>query len=144
MLKPRIKLPGASIIVPVRKELGHLLEGFSQKIPFLRTMVKLIADVVESAEKVTVNVEIPGIDPKDVDVSIKGNSLTIKGRKRAERAEKGKQYHMAERTYGEFERTIDIPPFVEMEKAEAEYNNGILKITIPKTENAKTKQIPVA
>lgn len=143
MLKGTAKLPGASTITSLQKEINQLLESSFKKIPFLGTGINLMVDVLETAEMVTVNAEIPGIDPKEVDVSVTGNTLTIKGEKKAESEEKGKQYHKVERSYGNFSRTVEIPSFVEADKAKAEYKNGILKITIPKSEKVKPKQVPI-
>ncbi|MGR3310206.1 MAG: Hsp20/alpha crystallin family protein [Candidatus Brocadiales bacterium] len=143
MIKYPANLPGAATIVTLQKEVNQLLESSFRKIPFLGTGVNLLIDVLETAEMVTVSAEIPGVDPKDVDISITGKTLTIKGEKKVEKEEKGKQYHMVERGYGKFVRTVNIPSLVEVEKAKAEYKNGILKITIPKSEEAKAKRVPI-
>ncbi len=143
MIKYPANLPGAATIGTLQKEVNQLLENSFRKVPFLGTGVNLLIDVLETAEMVTVSAEIPGVDPKDVDISITGKTLTIKGEKKVEKEEKGKQYHLIERGYGKFVRTVNIPSLVEAEKAKAEYKNGILKITIPKSEEAKAKQIPI-
>lgn len=144
MSKDTTKWPGASVVTSLQKEVNHLFESFSKKIPFVGTGFNLLVDVIETAEMVTVNVEIPGIDPKDVDISITGNILTIKGEKKGEKEEKGKQYHRVERSYGSFARNVEIPSLVDAEKIKAEYKNGVLKITIPKSEKAKPKQITIS
>lgn len=144
MPKDTAKWPGASIVTSLQKEVNHLFEGFSRKIPFVGTELNLLIDVIETAEMVIVNAEIPGIDPKEVDISITGNTLTIKGEKKVEKEEKEKQYHRIERNYGSFARIVEIPLLVDAEKVKAEYKNGVLKITIPKSEKIKPKQIHIS
>lgn len=144
MPKDTTKWPGASIVTSLQKEVNHLFEGFSRKIPFVGTELNLLIDVIETAEMVIVNAEIPGIDPKEVDISITGNTLTIKGEKKVEKEEKEKQYHRIERNYGSFARIVEIPSLVDAEKIKAEYKNGVLKITIPKSEKIKPKQIHIS
>ena len=143
MLKDTVKLPGASMVASLQKEINHLFESFSKKVPFIGLGFNLLIDVIETAEMVIVNAEIPGIDPEDVNISITGNALTIKGEKKEEKGEKGKLYHKAERNYGSFNRTVDIPSIIDAEKVKAEYKNGILKVTIPKSEKARAKQISI-
>lgn len=143
MSKDTAKWPGASIVTSLQKEVNHLFEGFSRKIPFVGTELNLLIDVIETAEMVIVNAEIPGIDPKEVDISITGNTLTIKGEKKVEKEEKEKQYHRIERNYGSFARIVEIPLLVDAEKVKAEYKNGVLKITIPKSEKIKPRQITI-
>ncbi|MBU6390947.1 MAG: Hsp20/alpha crystallin family protein [Planctomycetota bacterium] len=100
-------------------------------------------DLSETAEKITVKAEIPGIDPKEVDISIQGDTLLIKGEKKEEKEEKGKNYYRMERRYGGFSRSIDLPSSVDTNKVTAEYKNGVLEITLQKKEAVKPKQISV-
>ena len=100
-------------------------------------------DVSETEENVLVKVEVPGIEPKDIDISISGDTLTIKGEKKSEKEEKGKNYHFIERGYGSFSRSVGLPASVKFEQVKAEYKKGILEITLPKSEKSKIKKIPV-
>src|SRR5574337_90059 len=100
-------------------------------------------DLSETAEKITVKAEIPGIDPKEVDISIQGDTLLIKGEKKEEKEEKGKNYYRMERRYGSFSRSIDLPTSVDTNKVTAECKNGVLEITLQKKEEVKPKQISV-
>ncbi len=100
-------------------------------------------DVSETADKLTVTAEIPGIDIKDIDISISGDLLTLKGEKKSEREEKEENYHLVERSYGSFARTIRLPVSVETDKIEATYKNGVLTITCPKKEEVKAKPIQI-
>ncbi|MDN3513186.1 MAG: Hsp20/alpha crystallin family protein [Candidatus Brocadia sp.] len=100
-------------------------------------------DLSETADKVTVKAEIPGMDPKEIDISIQGDTLTIKGEKKEEKEEKGKNYYRMERRYGSFSRSIDLPASVDSNKVTAECKNGVLEITMQKKEEVKPKQISV-
>ncbi|MBW1918229.1 MAG: Hsp20/alpha crystallin family protein [Deltaproteobacteria bacterium] len=100
-------------------------------------------DVSESADKVTVKAEIPGMEPKDIDISLSGDLLTIKGEKKSEREEKEENYHLIERSYGSFSRTLRLPVGVEADKIEASYKQGVLTITCPKKEEVKAKPIQI-
>lgn len=96
-------------------------------------------DVTETDEAVDVSVELPGMDEKDIDVSLSDDVLTIRGEKKAEREEKKKGYYLAERSYGSFYRSIPLPPGVDSEKAEARFKKGVLTVTLPKTPEAQAK-----
>jgi len=101
-------------------------------------------DIAETDNEIIVKAEIPGVDPKKIDLSIKDNMLTIKGEKKEEKEEKGKMYHRVERTYGSFIRTIDLPAHVKTDEVEAKDHQGVLEITLPKMEKAKTKKIEIS
>ncbi|MCC7210320.1 MAG: Hsp20/alpha crystallin family protein [Candidatus Brocadia sp.] len=100
-------------------------------------------DLSETADKVTVKAEIPGLDPKEIDISIQGETLIIKGEKKEEKEEKGKNYYRMERRYGSFSRVVDLPASVDTNKVTAECKNGVLEITMQKKEEVKPKQISV-
>jgi HSP20 family protein len=104
----------------------------------------LALDVYETDEALVVEASLPGISPDDVDISVVGNTLTIKGEVRQEevKEEKGK-YHFRERRYGAFQRAIGLPVEVNADKAEATFENGVLRLTLPKVEEAKPKRIEV-
>jgi HSP20 family molecular chaperone IbpA len=97
----------------------------------------------ETNDSIIVKAELPGVDPKGVDISISGDNLTIKGEKTEEKEEKGKHFHRVERSYGSFSRTISLPKSVNIDAVRAEYKNGILEINLPKIEEAKAKKIEV-
>jgi len=98
-------------------------------------------DVAETAEQVVVKAEVPGIDPKDINISLQGDVLTVKGEKKSEREEKKESYHLVERSYGAFSRSVALPAAVDADKVEAKYEKGVLTITCPKKETVKPKQI---
>jgi HSP20 family protein len=100
-------------------------------------------DVTETKADVVVKAELPGIDLKDIDISLNEGILTIKGEKKQEREEKDEGYHLVERSYGSFTRSIRLPKEVQNEKINASYKNGVLKIIFPKSEEAKKKEIKI-
>lgn len=100
-------------------------------------------DVVEIKDKLMVTAEIPGMDAKDIDISISDDVLTIKGKKKQEKEEKEGNCHLLERSYGAFNRSAKLPVAVDTEKVDATYKNGILRIVLSKKEEAKPKEIKV-
>jgi len=100
-------------------------------------------DVSETKNDLIVKTEIAGVDPKDVDISLSGDTLTIKGEKKQEKEEKEEGYHLIERSYGSFSRSVRLPVEVDHDKVKASYKNGVLKITLPKPEQIKAKEIKV-
>jgi HSP20 family protein len=100
-------------------------------------------DVAETDSEILVKAEIPGIDAKDVDVTIAGNTLAIRGEKREEREEDGRNWYRHERRFGSFQRIIDLPVPVDADKVKAEYRNGVLSLSIPKREEARSRTIKV-
>ena len=100
-------------------------------------------DIAETKDSILVKMEIPGLDPSDLDISIKDGVLTIKGEKKAEKEEKGKDFHRVERAYGSFCRTIALSSDVDAEKTKATYEKGVLEIDLLKKEESKQREIHV-
>jgi HSP20 family protein len=100
-------------------------------------------DVVENKEGVRITVELPGVKPEDVKLSVENSVLTIRGEKRATYEEKTDRMHRFERQYGSFERTFSLPSTVDVEHIDARYDNGVLTVDLPKAERAKPKQIEI-
>ncbi len=100
-------------------------------------------DMYQTADDVVVKTAIPGIKPGDVQISVTGDTLTIKGELKENNDNKEKAYHIREQRWGSFERTLSLPTDVKAEKAPAEFENGILTITLPKAEEVKPKTISV-
>jgi HSP20 family protein len=100
-------------------------------------------DVSETADQVVIKAEIPGMEAKDIDISLAGDVLTIKGEKKSEREEKKENYHLVERSYGSFSRSLKLPAAVDMDKVEASYKQGVLTISCPKKEEVKPKAIEI-
>ena len=100
-------------------------------------------DVYEDEHNVTLKIEVPGIDEKDIDVRIENNVLTVHGERKFEKEEKEENYRRIERQYGSFTRSFTLPNTVDSEKVNANYEKGVLKITLDKKAEAKPKQIKV-
>lgn len=102
-------------------------------------------DVKQSEKEVVVKAELPGLDEKDIEVELTDDALTIRGEKREEKEEKGKTFYHMERSYGSFNRVIPLPAGVDQKKVQAQFKNGVLSVTLQKTEEAKTKvkKIPI-
>jgi HSP20 family protein len=99
--------------------------------------------VSETKDNLVINTEIPGMSKDDVNVSVKDNVLTLSGEKKQEKEEKDADYHRIERSYGSFSRSFTLPTSVQPDKVKAAYKDGILRITLPKSEEVKPKQIPI-
>ena len=100
-------------------------------------------DMHESKDDLVLSVEVPGVREKDVTVSITGDLLSIKGERRMEDQPKDQQYLHVERTYGQFERLIQLPMAVQADKVKATYRDGVLQITLPKAEELKPREIKI-
>lgn len=101
-------------------------------------------DIFEEKEAIRITAEVPGVRPEDVKISLEGNVLTVHGQKRQLAEEHTERVHRYERTYGEFERTFNLPSSVDANKISASYEHGILTITLPKAEQARPREIQVA
>jgi HSP20 family protein len=101
-------------------------------------------DIFEHEGNLVLRAELPGIEPKDVDVHVENNVLTLRGERKFESEVKREKYHRVERAYGTFSRSFTLPNVVDTEKIKAEYKDGVLQVTLPQREEAKPKQIQVA
>src|SRR5215468_3075291 len=101
-------------------------------------------DVYEDEHNVTLKIEVPGIDEKDIDVRIENNQLTVHGERKFEKEEKEENFRRVERQYGSFTRSFTLPNTVDTEHVQANYDKGILKIQLAKKAEAKPKQIKVS
>src|ERR1700740_656544 len=100
-------------------------------------------DIYEDEQNVTLKVELPGVDPKDVDVKVENNTLTIRGERKFEKEEREENFHRVERRYGSFVRSFTLPNSVDTYNTRADYENGVLKVQLAKRAEAKPKQIKV-
>lgn len=100
-------------------------------------------DIFEAADAIRIMAEIPGVKPEDVKITHEGNVLTIHGQKQQEAEERTERVHRYERTYGVFERTFSLPATVDANNIKASYDQGVLTVSIPKTAEARPRQIQV-
>jgi HSP20 family protein len=101
-------------------------------------------DIYETEDEVVVKAELPEVNQKDIDVQIENNTLTLRGERKFNKETKKENFHRIERAYGSFSRSFTLPSTIDQEKIRADYKDGILKISMPKREETKPKQIRVA
>jgi HSP20 family protein len=100
-------------------------------------------DVEEDENQIAIRTELPGIAKDEVQITLEDGVLTITGEKRSDRETKEKNYHLVERTFGAFQRSLSLPAGVEADKANASFENGVLTITVPKSEAAKPRKLEI-
>lgn len=139
----------ADPFLALRKQMDDVLDGFFKAAPghFLPSV-----DVSETDKEIRIVAELPGVERKDIDVSLAGNQLTIKGEKRSEREEKGekdeksgRQFHRVERSFGSFQRTMALPYDIDPSTIAADFKDGVLTVTVAKSAEvaAKTRKIEI-
>ena len=102
-----------------------------------------VVDVLEDKDKLTVKAELPGFKREELDVSVHENSLVLSGERKSDEERKDGEFYRSERFYGRFHRVLPLPSSVEVDKIQAKYRDGVLTVTLPKSEHAKGKQIEV-
>jgi HSP20 family protein len=100
-------------------------------------------DIYESENEIVLEAELPGMKREDFEVSIENNVITLKGERRFEKKEEGDNYHRVERSYGSFTRSFSLPRTVSAEETTADFKNGVLRVSLPKREEAKSRKIEV-
>jgi HSP20 family protein len=124
-----------------RQDMDRLMENFFRGFdlrPFGERMEGFVPhiDVVDTDKEIKVSAELPGMDEKDVEVSLTAGTLAIRGEKKEEHEEKGKDYFRSERSFGSFSRSVTLPVEVDADKVEASFRKGVLTVTLPKTRQA--------
>lgn len=134
-------------VVSLREAMNQLLEESMVRSPSgleeREGLIPVRVDVYETDEGIVVKLDLPGVKPEDVDISVRENTLTIKGEFEAEEEKERENVHIRERRYGAFQRSISLPKAVEAEKAAAEFEDGVLRVTLPTVEEEKPKRISV-
>lgn len=102
-----------------------------------------VVDIYDNEDNIVIKAELPGVSKEDIEIDIKDRVLMLKGERSADNEAKEDDYYRRERTYGRFERSFTLPANVDPDKIKADYNDGVLKIEVPKPENQKPKQITV-
>ena len=134
-------------IATLQREMNHVFENFWNRVghfaePFGSGEAK--SDVVETDKAIEVAIELPGMEMKDIEVTVNDDMLTVKGEKKIERKEEKKGYYLSERSYSAIYRTIPLPPGVDGEKAQAFFKNGVLTIKLPQSPEAQAKVRKIA
>ena len=134
----------------LRREMDSLFDNFFRGFDLEPFVVRTGAfhpkvDVVEDDKEIRISAELPGMDEKDIDVSLQNDMITVKGEKKEEKEDKGKDFYRIERSFGSFSRSLPLPKEVDTDKVEAKFSKGVLYITLPKTAKAvaETKKITV-
>jgi len=131
---------------PFRGEMDRFWDKLFTERPFVRAFSEEWSpsvDISETEDKLLIKAELPGLEANDVNVSISGDLLTIKGEKKKEEEEKDEHHHYIERYAGSFQRSFRLPVNVQADKVEAAFDKGVLNVTLPKVEEAKKKEIEV-
>jgi HSP20 family protein len=130
-------------IVRIHHEINRAFERFLGD-PHFRTMPMMPAiNMKEEADRYVIEAELPGIEDKDIDIEIHGNTLTIKGERRMEERREGERMHIFEHRYGAFHRSVTLPDHALLDHIEAERENGILRIFVPKDQSKQPRKIPI-
>ncbi len=118
-------------------------EFFSDALETRRNTFAPSINISETEKQFVIEVEVPGVDKKDIELNVERNTLTISGERRFEKKEDGKQYHRVESHYGSFSRSFTLPDNVDTETIHAAYHNGMLSISVDKSEQSMKKQIKI-
>jgi HSP20 family protein len=135
--------------ISLQQEIDQLFDDFTRGFPSLGTfgggMNKMLPtmDVSETDKEIEITAELPGLEEKDVQINVADDILTIRGEKKAEKEEKDKNYHLVERSYGSFERSLALPEGVNADAIKANIAKGVLKVTVPKPAPAQVKKVEV-
>ena len=127
--------------------LDDLFDRFMRDVPAFSTeggsMTAPDIDVIDRKDEIVVRADLPGLEEKDVQVEIRDGQLTLRGERSGQREEKNEDYFRVERWDGSFYRSIELPPGVDSDKAEAKFKNGVLEIALPKSKESKGKKIEI-
>lgn len=133
-------------LTSLRREMDRLFDRFweddGEDLPAIREWVPSL-DFSETVDTYMVRLEIPGMEPKDVQVTLQDNVLTVKGEKKEEFKQKDERFYRLERSHGMFSRSLRLPAPVDGAKVNAVFKNGLLTVTVPKAPEAKASSIPI-
>ena len=133
-------------MVSLRDAMNSLLqESFVRpgSLPANGGPAMLPLDISENENEFVIKASLPGIKPEDVQITVHGDMVTIRGETKSEEEKKGEHYHLRERRFGQFQRTVRLSTPVVADKAQAQFDNGVLTLTLPKAEEAKPKQVKI-
>lgn len=131
-------------VLSLQNRMNSLFRNVNEEdLPLTAASFVPAVDIYEDPEKLTLKLEIPGIQEKDIDVRVEGNTLTVRGERKFEAEEKEENFHRIERSYGSFYRSFTLPTTVEAGKVTAKYTAGVLRLELKKKAEAQPKQIKV-
>jgi HSP20 family protein len=146
---PVLRTRGESNVMTLKDEMDRLFNSFFDEWPVASMSNRdnglwaPAVDIQETDTEYLLKAEVPGMDVKDVDVSLADNVLTLRGEKKVEKEEKKKNYHHVECHYGSFHRTFQLPPNADEKNVKAECSKGVLTVNIPKSPETKPKKIEI-
>lgn len=132
-------------LISIQDEMNRMFEDFVRR-PVVESGQGVwlpVMDISETEDRITVRLDLPGVEKEDVTISITGDILCVKGEKKQEKEVQGENFHRIERTYGSFYRSIELPNRVSADKVVARFKNGVLTIELPKAEEVKPKAIEI-
>jgi len=133
--------------VSLQNEIDRLFDDFTRGFPSIGNggMTNLVPtmDVAETDKEIEITAELPGLQDKDVQINVADNILTVRGEKKAEKEQKDKNYRLIERSYGSFERSLELPEGVDTNAIKASIDKGVLKVVVPKPAPAQVKKVEV-
>ena len=134
-------------LVTAQRDFDRLFRGaFSSQLGETELSTRSWAppvDIYETEDAIVLRAELPGVDPKEVEVRVEDNTLYLKGERKFEKEVKEQNYHRVERSYGSFARSFSLPNSIDADKVKAEFKDGLLTLTMPKREEAKPKTIKI-
>ncbi len=140
MIKGLVRSNEFNPVIDVINELQKELSKFANSTEGMHHNFPLV-DVIEYEDKVVIKADLPGVDKNNIKIKISSDSLNISGHIEKDKKEAGKSYYIEERVSGEFSKTIPFPSEVNVQKAEAKFENGVLEITVPKANTSKVREI---
>ncbi len=136
-------------MLAMRGQMDRIMDDWLKEVPSGEngenggSFVRLALDVSETENNFVVKASVPGINPDDLEINFTDNTLTIQGETKEERTDENERYHVRERRFGRFMRSMTLPVAVNSEQIDAQYDNGVLTLTLPKAEETKPRKINV-
>jgi len=131
-------------LAPLGEEMESLFDRFlGDESSWVSAMLAPAMDLSETDKDISIRMDLPGVNAKDVDIQLNNQQLTVSGERKEEKEEKGKTFHRMERRVGRFSRSVTLPCAVEEDQIDARYKDGVLNIVLPKTFEAKTRHIEI-
>jgi HSP20 family protein len=130
-------------LVQLQNRANRLFQETGQDEGLRSTSFVPLVDIYETEQNIVLKLEVPGVEQKDLDIRLENNTITIRGERKFEKEVKEENFHRVERRYGSFQRSFSLPNTVNTEQVSADYENGVLKVTMAKRSEAKPKQIKV-
>jgi HSP20 family protein len=130
-------------LLSLRREMDRLFDELFERRPARREEFHPLTDIKETENEFIVKMELPGIKPEDVEITLKGDTLTIRGEKKEEERTEKENFLRVERSYGAFQRSFTLGTAVKADEVKATYKDGVLEVRVPKAEEAKPKPIKI-